>query len=107
MTKRADQVVLVTTPEWVTSAAVLAALDHLHHERTTVAANKFHARGAADVRELERRLRERRLHRSIAIPHDDQLAAMLDTGTYELDALTRTTRVAIKRLGLAVAEQLA
>jgi MinD-like ATPase involved in chromosome partitioning or flagellar assembly len=105
--KRADQVVLVTTPEWVTSAAVLAALDHLQHERTTVAANKFHARGAADLDELERRLRERRLHRSIAIPHDDQLAAMLDSGTYELDALGRTTRLAIKRLGLAVAEQLA
>ena len=105
--ERADQVVLVTTPEWVTSTAVLAALDHLHHERTTVAANKFHARGAADLRELERRLRERRLHRSIAIPHDDQLATMLDSGTYELDALGRTTRVAIKRLGLAVAEQLA
>ena len=103
---RADQVVLVTTPEWVTSAAVLASLEHLEHERTTVAANKFHARGVADLRELERRLRERRLHRSIAIPHDDQLAAMLDTGTYELDALARTTRVAIKRLGLAIAEQL-
>ena len=105
--ERADQVVLVITPEWVTSTAVLAALDHLHHDRTTVAANKFHARGAADLHELERRLRERRLHRSIAIPHDDQLATMLDSGTYELDALERTSRMAIKRLGLAVAEQLA
>ncbi len=104
--QRADQVVLVTTPEWVTSTAVLAALEHLEHERTTVAANKFHARGPADLRQLERTLRERRLHRSVAIPHDDQLAAMLDTGTYELDALGRDTRVAIKRLGLAVAEQL-
>jgi MinD-like ATPase involved in chromosome partitioning or flagellar assembly len=104
---RADQVVLVTTPEWVTSAAVLAALEHLDHDRTTVACNKFYARGLGDVRELERRLRERRLHRSIAIPYDGQLAAMLDTGTYELDALGRTSRMAIKRLGLAVAEQLA
>jgi MinD-like ATPase involved in chromosome partitioning or flagellar assembly len=104
---RADQVVLVTTPEWVTSAAVLAALEHLEHDRTTVACNKFYARGPGDVRELERRLRERRLHRSIAIPYDDQLAAMLDTATYELDALERTSRMAIKRLGLAVAEQLA
>jgi MinD-like ATPase involved in chromosome partitioning or flagellar assembly len=103
---RADQVVLVTTPEWVTSSAVLAALEHLEHERTTVACNKFHARGAADLRELERRLRERRLHRSVAIPHDDQLAAMLDSGTYQLDALERTSRMEIKRLGLAVAEQL-
>jgi MinD-like ATPase involved in chromosome partitioning or flagellar assembly len=104
---RADQVVLVTTPEWVTSSAVLAALEHFEHERTTVACNKFHARGAADLRELERRLRERRLHRSVAIPYDDQLAAMLDSGTYQLDALERTSRMAIKRLGLAVAEQLA
>ena len=85
---------------------MLAALEHLEHERTTVVANKFHARGPADLRELERRLRERRLHRSVAIPYDDQLAAMLDTGTYELDALERTSRMAIKRLGLAVAEQL-
>jgi MinD-like ATPase involved in chromosome partitioning or flagellar assembly len=98
---RADQVVFVTTPEWVTSSAVLAALQHLEHERTTVACNKFHARGAADLRELERRL-----HRSVAIPHDDQLAAMLDSGTYQLDALERTSRMALKRLGLAVAEQL-
>jgi MinD-like ATPase involved in chromosome partitioning or flagellar assembly len=103
---RADQVVLVTTPEWVTSAAVVAALEHLHHERTTVAANKSDGRGLADLRELERRLRERRLHRSVAIPYDDQLAVMLDTATYQLDVLERTSRMAIKRLGLAVAEQL-
>jgi MinD-like ATPase involved in chromosome partitioning or flagellar assembly len=103
---RADQVVLVTTPEWVTSSLVLAALEHLEHERTTVAANRFHARGPADLRELERRLRERRLHRSVAIPEDGQLASMLDTGTYEVDALSQGTRLAIKRLGLAVAEQL-
>jgi MinD-like ATPase involved in chromosome partitioning or flagellar assembly len=103
---RADQVVLVTTPEWVASSAVLAALEHLEHERTTVACNKFYARGPGDLRELERRLRERRLHRSVAIPYDDQLAAMLDSGSYQLDPLERTSRMAIKRLGLAVAEQL-
>jgi MinD-like ATPase involved in chromosome partitioning or flagellar assembly len=103
---RADQLVLVTTPEWVTGSLVLAALEHLEHERTTVACNKFYARRPADLAELERRLRERRLHRSVAIPHDQQLAAMLDSGTYELDALERTTRTALKRLGLAVTEQL-
>jgi MinD-like ATPase involved in chromosome partitioning or flagellar assembly len=102
----ADQVVLVTTPESVASSAVLTALQHLRHERTIVAANKFYARGAADLRKLERRLLERRLHRSVAIPYDDQLAAMLDTATYQLDALERTSRIAIKRLALAVAEQL-
>jgi MinD-like ATPase involved in chromosome partitioning or flagellar assembly len=103
---RADQVVLVTTPEWVPSTAALAALEHLHPERTTVACNKFHARRPGDLRELERRLRERGLRRSVAIPHDDQLAAMLDSATYQLEALERTSRTAIKRLGLAVAEQL-
>jgi MinD-like ATPase involved in chromosome partitioning or flagellar assembly len=103
---RADQAVIVTTPEWVAGSAVLAALEHLAHERTTVACNKFFARGPADMSELERRLRERRLHRTVAIPYDHQLAGMLDTATYQLDALRRTTRSAIKRLGLAVCEQL-
>ena len=103
---RADQVVLVATPESVAGTAVLTALRLLDHERTIVAANKFYARRAADIHELERRLRERRLHRSVAIPHDDQLAAMLDTATYHLDALERTSRIAIKRLAVAVAEQL-
>jgi MinD-like ATPase involved in chromosome partitioning or flagellar assembly len=102
----ADQLVLVTTPEWVTSTAVIAALEHVEHRRTTVACNKFHARGPGDLRELERRLRERRLHQSVAIPHDNQLAAMLDTATYQLEALERSSRLAIKRLGLAVAERL-
>jgi MinD-like ATPase involved in chromosome partitioning or flagellar assembly len=103
---RADQVVLVTTPEWVSSAGVIAALEQLERERTTVACNKFHARGPADLDELERILRERRLPRPVAMRHDDQLAAMLDTGTYQLDALERTSRMAIKRLGLAVAQRL-
>jgi MinD-like ATPase involved in chromosome partitioning or flagellar assembly len=103
---RADQLVLVTTPELITSSLVLAAHEHLEHDHTTVACNKFHARRPADLAELERRLRERRLHRSAAIPHDPRLAAMLDSGTYQLDALERTTRTALKRLGLAVTEQL-
>jgi MinD-like ATPase involved in chromosome partitioning or flagellar assembly len=103
---RADQLVLVTTPEWVASPLMREALMHLEQERTTVACNRFYARGAADLRELERRLRERGLQRSVAIPHDDRLAAMLDSGTYQLEGLERTSRLAIKRLALAVAEQL-
>ena len=31
---------------------------------------------------------------------------MLDSATYQLDGLRHTSRVAIKRLGLSVAEQL-
>jgi MinD-like ATPase involved in chromosome partitioning or flagellar assembly len=102
--ERADQLVLVTSPEWVTSTIVLEALSHLRHDRTTVALNKA-ADGSA-VRAIEDRFRAERLHRAVTVPHDDQLATMLDTGTYSLDALPHPTRQAIKRLGLAVAEQL-
>ena len=104
--ERADQVVLVTTPEWVTSTVVLEALSHLQHDHTTVAINKSHLRSAA-VDVIEDRFRAEHLHRAVTIPHDDQLATMLDSGTYALDALKRPTRRSIKRLGLAVAEQLA
>jgi MinD-like ATPase involved in chromosome partitioning or flagellar assembly len=103
--ERADQVVLVTTPEWITSTIVLDALSHLQHDRTTVAINKSYLR-SADVRAVEERFRAEHLHRCVTIPYDEQLATMLDGGSYTLDALGRPTRLAIKRLGLAVAEQL-
>jgi MinD-like ATPase involved in chromosome partitioning or flagellar assembly len=103
--ERADQVVLVTTPEWVTSSVVLEALAHLRRDRTTVAINKSReGSAAADV--IEDRFRAEHLHRAVTIPYDDQLAAMLDSATYALEALGRRTRVAVKRLGLAVADQL-
>jgi MinD-like ATPase involved in chromosome partitioning or flagellar assembly len=103
--ERADQVVLVTTPEWVTSSIVLEALWYLEHERTTVTINKSLLR-SGDLPAIEERFRAEHLHRSVTIPHDEQLAAMLDAGHYTLDALHRPTRLAIKQLGLAVAEQL-
>jgi MinD-like ATPase involved in chromosome partitioning or flagellar assembly len=102
---RADQVVLVTTPEWITATVVLEALSHLQHDRTTVALNKSLLR-SADIAVIEERFRAEHLHRSVTIPYDEQLATMLDTGTYTIDALSRRTRLQIKRLGLAVAEQL-
>jgi MinD-like ATPase involved in chromosome partitioning or flagellar assembly len=103
--ERSDQVVLVTTPEWVTSSVVLDALAHVEHERTTVALNKSLLR-TGDQPAVEQRFRAERLHRAVTIPYDEQLAAMLDAGHYTLDALRRPTRLAIKQLGLAVAEQL-
>jgi MinD superfamily P-loop ATPase len=80
--RRADQAVIVTTPEGMAANAVLAALEHLAHERPTVASNMSHARRPADLTELERRLRESGLHRSVAVPYDEQLAGMLDSATY-------------------------
>jgi MinD-like ATPase involved in chromosome partitioning or flagellar assembly len=102
---RADQVVLVTTPEWVTSSVVLDALAYVRHDHTTVAINKSVLDSSA-VHMIEDRFRAEHLHRAVTIPYDDQLAAMLDSGTYALEALGYRTRVAIKRLGLAVADQL-
>lgn len=102
---RADQAVLVATPEWVTSSVVLDALAHMQHDRTTVALNKSLLRDK-DLPTVEQRFRAEHLHRTVTIPYDEQLAAMLDAGHYTLDALQRRTRMAIKQLGLAVAEQL-
>ena len=103
--ERADQLVLVTTPEWVTSSVVVEALSYLRHDHTTVAINKSRL-DSAGVALIEDRLRAEHLHRTVTIPYDDQLATMLDTGTYTLDALGARTRLAVKRLGLAVADQL-
>jgi MinD-like ATPase involved in chromosome partitioning or flagellar assembly len=102
---RADQAVLVTTPEWVTSSVVLDALAHVQHDRTTVALNKSLLR-PGDLSVVEQRFRDEHLHRCVSVPQDTQLAAMLDSGHYSLDALSRPTRMAIKHLGVAVAEQL-
>jgi MinD-like ATPase involved in chromosome partitioning or flagellar assembly len=94
---RADQIVLVTTPDSMASAVTLHARAHLRQpERTTVAINRSHryARG------------EDRPYRAVAIPDDHQLAAMLASRTFSVGATSHPTRTAIKRLGLAVAEQL-
>ena len=107
---RSDQVLLVTTPEWVTSSIVVDALEHLRqieHDRFTVVANRYYGRRLGQLRALEEALRQQRLPRRVALPYDEQLAAMLDSGTYSLAALERPTRMSIKRLALLVAELLA
>ena len=102
MTDRADRVVLVTTPEWITASVVLDALRHVRHDHATVAINKACGRPAV----VEDRFRAEQLHQAVTIPYDDALATMLDSATYSLEALRHDTRVAVKRLGLAVTEQL-
>jgi MinD-like ATPase involved in chromosome partitioning or flagellar assembly len=105
VTERADRVVLVTTPEWITASVVLEALAHLRHDHATVAINKSLAH-PSDRSVIEDRFRAQHLHQAVTIPYDEALATMLDTGTYSLEALRDRTRIAVKRLGLAVAEQL-
>lgn len=87
--RRADQIVLVTTPDWPAWSAALQAVEHLRN-RTTLVINRS--------REIDERFH--------GIPHDEQLARMLETRTYSLGALGAPTRSAIKRLALAVADRL-
>ena len=103
---RADQVVLVTTPDQLTATLAIHALDQLDHERTTVVVNRSHPRLAPELRAIEECLARRDACRPVAVPDHRRLATMLHTGTYSLEALDRNTRLAVKRLGLAVAERL-
>jgi hypothetical protein len=62
--------------------------------------------GEVDLKALESNLRGHRIPRHVAIPQDERLRQMLDSGTYVCERLERRTRTAVKRLALAVAEQL-
>jgi MinD-like ATPase involved in chromosome partitioning or flagellar assembly len=102
---QADQVVVVTTPEWITNTKVQMALGHLRLDTATLVLNKVEGGGALAA--SERQFRHERLSQRVAVPADPQLKTMLDSGTFSLAGLGRATRVPIKRLGLAVASQLA
>jgi MinD-like ATPase involved in chromosome partitioning or flagellar assembly len=103
---RADQVVLVTTPDQLTGTITIHALDQLDHERTTVVVNRSHPRLEPELRAIEECLARRDARPPVTVPDDRRLATMLDSGTYSLEALDRPSRLAVKRLGLAVAERL-
>ncbi len=103
--ERADQIVVVATPEWMTADTVLGALRHLSLERATLVLNRAGA-GPGDRRAIESSFARQRLSNRTIIPYDEQLATMLDSGTYALGRLRRHVRLPIKELGLAVGEQL-
>ena len=103
--QRADQLVLVTTPELLAAHVTRQALSPIASERATVVINKSWLR-PAEVEVVEHGFRAKHRHRPITLPYDEQLAGMLHSATYALDALRVRPRLAIKRLGLAVAERL-
>ena len=103
--ERADQLVLVSNPQWIAARSVLDAIPSLPHERATLVLNKARPPRDAGQSAIVRRLGDETPDAALLIPYDRRLAAMLDSGTYTLEALARPTRVAVKRLGLAVAEQ--
>jgi MinD-like ATPase involved in chromosome partitioning or flagellar assembly len=103
---RADQTLLVTTPDEIAARLTVDALRRLDQSRTALVVNRAHSRLDPELRAIEECLQQRGLDRSHTLPDDRRLALMLDTGTYSLEALGRPTRVGVKRLGVAVAERL-
>jgi len=108
--QRADQTVVINTPEWVTTSVVLDALRYLGGERgnehLTVVLNKAPLNAAGDRQRIEAEFRRQQVERRVVLPEDERLKTMLDSGTYTLEGLDRHTRISIKELGLAVAGQL-
>ena len=107
-TKQADQVAVVATPEWITAANVLGALRYLDLDQAALVLNQAPtgraANGSREV--IEANFRRQAISNRVTIPYDDQLRAMLDSGTYDLHALARATRVPVKELGLTVGRAL-
>lgn len=101
---RADHLVVVTEPKYVSANNVGRALESLPLERATLVLNKARPRGPGNQAAIEAWFAKLRAARQVTVPHDEQLASMLDTATYRLDALRRATRVAIKRLCVAVGQ---
>jgi len=108
--ERADQVVVVSTPEFVTVEKVLSGVaylrGHQHKDRLTLALNMAPPEGSADRTAIEEAFAREQIRSRVTIPFDDRLRTMLDSGTYSLEGLDRPTRMQIKRLALAVARQL-
>ncbi|MDX6689481.1 MAG: hypothetical protein QOG15_938 [Solirubrobacteraceae bacterium] len=111
---RADHVLVVTDQEYATANRVLGALRHLDApaeaeptaplERLTVVLNKMPSSGdRVSVREA---FRKAGVRRQVVVPHDAQLATMLDSSSYALEGLRRATRMAIREMGLVVAQRL-
>jgi MinD-like ATPase involved in chromosome partitioning or flagellar assembly len=119
--RRADQALLVTTPEYVTADKVLGALRYLNAEagwdsggkeeslnrkRLTVVLNRAPSERSGDRKVIESAFRRFGIGRHVTIPYDDRLRVMLDSATYSLAELDRSVRLPVKRLGVDVVDRL-
>jgi MinD-like ATPase involved in chromosome partitioning or flagellar assembly len=119
--RRADQALLVTTPEYVTADKVLGALRYLNAEagwdsggdeesinrkRLTVVLNRAPSERSGDRQVIETAFRRFGVGRHVTIPYDDRLRVMLDSATYSLVELDRSVRLPIRRLGVDVVDRL-
>lgn len=111
--QRADQVLVLTSTDYVTATNVLDAVEHVDSatserrsaiERMTLVINKVPPGG--DGRPITEVFARAGVRRQVLLPHDEQLARMLDTATYSMEALRRSTRLAIRELGIAVGQRL-
>jgi MinD-like ATPase involved in chromosome partitioning or flagellar assembly len=102
--ERADQSIVITTPEWITAAGVLGALRYLQLEEGTLVLNQAPVRRSEGNREvIEQNFRRQAVATKATIPYDERLRLMLDTGTYALEDLRLATRVPVKELAAAIA----
>lgn len=69
--ERADQTVVITTPEWITAASVLGALRYLQLEEGTLVLNQAPAGSNADYRDvIEENFRLQAIATRATIPYD-------------------------------------
>jgi MinD-like ATPase involved in chromosome partitioning or flagellar assembly len=104
--ERADETVLVSTPDSMgdslEDAPALDALEELRDERATLVLN---AATEQQVRAFAGGGATAAPH--TAVPHDRDQIRALDAGDFRLDRAAPETRVALKRLALAVMEGIA
>ena len=106
--QRADHVLMLTGPDRVGASRVESALrklldrdgrTRLPSERITLVLNRVTDIG--DAAAMIETFRRTGVGLDVAIPHDDGLAAMLDTGTFDMEALVPETRIAVRELALS------
>jgi MinD-like ATPase involved in chromosome partitioning or flagellar assembly len=105
--QRAHHLIMVSTSDWATSMSVTQSLAAWRagagrqRAAPTLVLNRM-TEDADQHRVALQALDSSATTEIVTIPHDPQLALMLDTGTFGLGALARRTRVAARRLGVAV-----
>lgn len=102
----ADQVLIVTTPDWVTANNVAAALRHVPAEKATLVLNQVRPRAAGSRSAITDHFARQAVQRRHQVPYDESLRTMLDSGTYELEDMNRTVRIPVKELAAQVGEGL-
>jgi len=104
---RADQTVLVTTPQLARSRAALQALQLLQHTSPVVALNRAH-HSANALQDISNQFtsEDDTSVGVVAIPEDPELIGAVHIDRFDLDAVAHITRCQAKQLATLVAGQL-